>query len=151
MPAQLAYIRKHNREVRVVELSENQKFHFSSSGEPTIADSIRIAGDESLVIGDVLKISRRGGSDRHIGRLELDVLLRVAEKNRGKVLPLADWVKIDFGSPAVLSEQSLPKSFFRVIQWAYFCLRAAGVILACGACHAAAWNSHFPSNLECWL
>lgn len=28
---------------------------------------------------------------------------------------------------------------------------AAAIILIYGACHAAAWNTHFPSTLECWL
>lgn len=28
---------------------------------------------------------------------------------------------------------------------------AVGLVLTYGACHAAAWNTHFPSTIECWL
>lgn len=34
--------------------------------------------------------------------------------------------------------------------WRSTCL-AVGIILIYGACHTAAWNTHFPSNFERWL
>lgn len=102
----------------------------------------------SLIINQVLKVSGNGynGSAR-IGIAELRVLSHIANRY-GSNFPSAFHVA---SSTRESFTQQLSISFKNLLSSAPGAILAVAVILTYGACHVAAWGTHFPSLIEAWL
>lgn len=149
------YIRPFDGPDKETELSDIQEFVFCNILDETApaqtSNYTCIYPEESLIINNVLKISYRGlGNSLPLGRLELDALFNAVKKYRGTAFPGSDFVAIcDFYlKPGSVEFETSSSRMFESV-WAT--ALAVGIVITYGACHAAAWNTHFPSNLECWL
>lgn len=138
----------------VVELSEYAGLFFRSRQPVLIAGYTDIDWSQSLVFNQILKVSYASyyGS-LWLGILELNVLFLVAEKYRGAVVPVSDLtdpglVLVRQRSKSTGLTIDSPTEIFDTRTGAFI---GAGIIFVHGVCHAAAWNTHFPSPVECCL
>lgn len=144
LPQRLAYFRLGEGEREMVDLGENEQIIL---GAERLIDH-----SECLIINDNLKITKGEKSKPvELGKSEFDALFRMAEKFE-TILPALSVRDTANGpqSPTVMNTLSGGISSQLVATKRSTAL-AAGIILTYGACHAAAWNTHFPSTLECYL
>lgn len=123
-----------------INLSENVNFLFD----------IRTKG--SLIVNKVLKVTRHNEhNDTMIGKSELNILFEIAARFKAGLPSVLKVVSVTGGSQFESFTIRLVGGAKNLLEsWRSTCL-AVGIILIYGACHTAAWNTHFPSNFEKWL
>lgn len=142
-PPRIAHFRSGEGEGEMVDLGEREEIILGAEG--------LMHHSECLIINHTLKITRGERSKpMKLGKSEFEALFRMAEKYE-TVLPA-------LGLPVIAEPQ--PRTIFNVLLGGITSQlvgtkRSTGlatlIVLTYGACHAAAWNTHFPSTVECWL
>lgn len=106
----------------------------------------------TLVIGGVLEVT--GNNYPTYGTIYLD------QTDIKSIFSAAEVIRAGHGNGAYLpSEKGTLRSHAKTLSWSQYIytpdlgntLLILLIPITYGACHAAAWNTHFPTAIECWL
>lgn len=141
-----------------IELTDHVGVYFHSDSSKLNwapnADYITIDARECLLISKVLMVYYYGTDmSPLLGGSELNALFRLSElyprtEERFLELPIVDVVA--GRQPGEVFGKILDNAADILNGWRS-CSLAISILLVYGGCHAAAWNTHFPSPIECWM
>lgn len=110
---------------------------------------------ECLIVDSVLEVTYHGRmfSWRRfkLGTPELHALVCTAKKYSAGLPVLGVSAIANTHPPDSFFEKLVQYSVDELLESGRSTGLAVGIILTYGACHAVAWNTHFPSTIECWL